>query len=133
MKKVYTLVGASLLLLNACQTTLDPVSPVATSTADIDGFIRETMQTKGDFRWTMAPDNLVLEALRQSDAVLSVGYKPATFSADLRQTIHTIDIQENAWQQSRQQLLNLIFPRNRSSILLSNATNSKPSPKLHYP
>ncbi len=109
MKKVYTLLGASLLLLNACQTTLDPVSPVATSTADIDGFIRETMQTKGDFRWAMAPDNLVLEALRQSDAVLSVGYKPATVSADLRQTIHTINIQDDAWQQARQQLLDLIF------------------------
>lgn len=96
MKKLYTLSGASLLLLNACQTTLEPIAPVAAPTADIDGFIRETVRTKGDFHWAMAPDNLVLEALRQSDAVLSVGYKPATVSADLRQTIHSIDIQDNA-------------------------------------
>ena len=113
MNKIFTLVGVSLLLFNACQTTLEPVASITAPTADIDNFIRETMRTNGDFRWAMAPDNIVWQALRESDAVLSVGYKPATVSADLRQTIHTINIQDNAWQQARQQLLDLILAEER--------------------
>lgn len=115
MKKRYV-AAALLMALHACQTRVEPavsVTPTPQPTAEIDNFIRETMRTKGDFRWAMASDELIWQALRQSDAVLSVGYKPTGVPADLRQTIHTIDIQDADWQQARQQLLNLAFEQER--------------------
>ncbi|KAB7732619.1 S8 family serine peptidase [Rudanella paleaurantiibacter] len=99
------------LLAQSCQVNTDIQTAPATlrSNTEIDAFIRTTLQQKGDFRWAMASDELVWSALRQSDGVVSVGYKPAGLSADLRETIHTIDIQDAPWQQARQQLLDLVL------------------------
>ncbi|AQG81915.1 S8 family peptidase [Spirosoma montaniterrae] len=115
MKRLYYIVSLTLALY-ACQGRLEPVVPVAetaNSSEDIDGFIRETMRTKGDFRWSMASDQLIWQALRESDGILSIGYKPASMSADLRETIHTIDITAANWRQARQQLFELAFAEER--------------------
>lgn len=112
MKDKYLIVGL-FLTLQGCRFGLEPQALSPQSTADVDNFIRETIRTKGDFRWAMASDDMIWQALRQSDAVLSVGYKPATTPVDLRQTIHTINIQDADWQQARQQLLDLIFTEER--------------------
>lgn len=111
MKKLYTLLFLAV-TLNACQDRLDApevTPPTLRQPADINAFIRQKLQTNGEFRWDMAPDELTFSALRQSDEVLSVGYKPEGVPADLRTTIHTIDIHDGAWKQAREQVLDLIF------------------------
>ncbi len=112
MKKLFTL-ALLVIVAQSCQTTLNPdTAPAANAlqtTDAIDAVIYGAAKTNADFRWSLVSDQTIWSALRQSDAVLSVGYKPANVSADLRETIHTIDVQSVAWQQARQQLLDLIF------------------------
>ncbi|GAA4468872.1 hypothetical protein GCM10023189_54940 [Nibrella saemangeumensis] len=115
MKKIYI---ATFLVVatQACRLNDEPatVSPSSVRpTTEIDALIWQKLQTTGAFRWNMASEELVWSALRQSDGVLSVGYKSAGVSSDLRETIHTINIHEGAWQQAREQVLNLILTEER--------------------
>jgi hypothetical protein len=112
VKKLFTL-ALLVIVAQSCQTSLNPdaANPASTlqTTDAIDAAIYGAAKTNADFRWSMVPDQTLWSALHQSDAVLSVGYKPATTSGDLHEAIHAVDIQTVAWQQAREQLLDQIF------------------------
>lgn len=112
MKKLVTL-ALLVIASQSCQTSLSPdvalPATILQTTDAIDAVIYGAAKTNADFRWNQVSDQTIWSALHQSDAVLSVGYKPAGISADLRESIHTLDVQAADWQQARQQLLDLIF------------------------
>jgi subtilisin family serine protease len=107
------------LLLLAAQSCRDvqeqtPQASNATQTpAELDAFIWQNVRTKGEFKWSMASAEQVSNALRWSDGVMSVGFKPANQATDIREIIHTIDINAGTWQQARQQVLDLIYTSER--------------------
>jgi hypothetical protein len=123
MKHKITLLALSLLAMNACTTQEDavqnpPVSVTPITTDKIDSYVLETLQRKGTFQWSDASDEMTWSALQQSEKVMSIGYKPAS-EGNIDSKIHQIDIQETAWKEARQQILDLVF-----------AEESKANPKL---
>ena len=115
MKKRY-LLALLMLAAQSCSTERD-TAPVASTAAqtptELDAFIWQNIRTTGAFTWSLASTEQVTNALRWSDNVLSVGFKPTGTSSDLHETIHTVNIKEGPWQQARQQVLNLIYESER--------------------
>lgn len=118
MKKTLALVSI-LLLVYACdyerETSVELTQKEAQSRNELDDLIWSTMKTKGEFNWNLQSTQVVWSALQQSDQVLSVGFKPADYAGDLKETIHTIDIQENAWKNARKAVLDLILKEERKA------------------
>jgi subtilisin family serine protease len=115
MKKHYA-VALLLLAVQSCRDRQEqtPQANSATQTpAELDAFIWQNIRTKGEFKWSMASNEQVSNALRWSDGVMSVGFKPANQNADIRDIIHTIDINSGTWQQAGQQVLDLIYASER--------------------
>ncbi|HNP22568.1 MAG TPA: S8/S53 family peptidase [Panacibacter sp.] len=112
---------ASILLITACNKNISD-KPVATavagtddqqqdqlSTQQIDDVIKASVQDKGSFNWKDVSDRTVWSALKHSDGILSVGYKPAGESMDISGRIHLININDNNWKTARQQVLAIIY------------------------
>ena len=125
MKKINLLYSISLLLLVcACkkqQTESETKMLVKNekgmvTKASIDSYITSTMKANNDFKWAYANDEIVWSALNQSDKILSIGYKPASWtSGDVTTNIQTIDIQSQQWQEVKKQILQLVWEEEQKS------------------
>jgi subtilisin family serine protease len=115
MKK-YLLPLAAVLTFYACQpvqelTVAKSEQPMATEV--IDDFIYQKLRQQGKFLWETASDEMIWSALKHSDQVLSVGFKPAKAEKDLSTIIHQINLQQQEWASAKQQLLALIEEEER--------------------
>ncbi len=99
-------------LFTSCKKTcLDGKEPAATekfSVAQIDAFIKKTMEAEHTFEWRSASDAMVWSALQESDQVLSVGYKPAGMNnASIK--VEAVDINSAEWIAARKEVMNIIL------------------------
>lgn len=113
MKKIACLALVTVFLFS-CQKKIDRQSndqpPQETyQRYEIDAFIKASVLKHGYFDWSMASDEMVWNALQQSDNVLSVGYKPATQSKDISARIDKINIKEQEWSQVKSKLISQIY------------------------
>jgi subtilisin family serine protease len=56
---------------------------------------------------------MIWSAGEQSDHIYAVGFKPAAETADIKDIIHTININSGNWKQAKEQLLNLVLQMER--------------------
>lgn len=117
MKKSTLLVLAALLLtVNSCRKQETGALPEQSKSPDptqLDAYIRAQLETKGEFQWSWATNEMVWTALSNADNVLSVGYRPAG-ETRVEERLHLIDIQSPEWKQARQSVLQLILDSERS-------------------
>jgi hypothetical protein len=59
--------------------------------AEINSFIKTTLEATGKFEWSAAPDDIIWSTLQKSDNIASIGYKPSA-EGDIKNKVHTIDI-----------------------------------------
>jgi hypothetical protein len=115
MKKQYLLLATGLAFY-ACQPTQELTITKADqpmSVEAIDGFINKKLQEQGKFLWESASDEMVWSALKRSDQVLSVGFKPEKLDKDLSKIIHQIDLNQQDWANAKERVLELIFDEER--------------------
>ncbi len=113
MKKLFPYLTFSLLLLAACEKTVDkrteePIDEEVMSKDIINAKIKEVLTAEHKFEWQSVSDVMVWSALQQSDKVMSVGYQPAGF-ANVNDNLHNIDINTAPWKEAREKVLQLIL------------------------
>jgi len=111
MKKYYAACVAILLVISCKKTNLTPAEeqgPEKFSSVQIDGFIRQTMETEKKFEWSVASDAMVWSALQESDHILSVGYKPVD-EINVEDRLADINIHSAKWKAARQEVLDIIL------------------------
>jgi subtilisin family serine protease len=117
MQKLLVIIAA-IFLFAACQkqSKETPVynQPDAKPVADINAYIRQTLQQQGQFDWNAVPANMVWSAVVQSDNILSVGYKPAG-ETNVDDRLQNIDINNTAWKNAKAQVLQIIFEEERKT------------------
>jgi subtilisin family serine protease len=91
----------------------NPAGQSLKSKTEINQFIRQTYNQQGRFEWQSAPVEMIWSAGEQSDHIYAVGFKPAAETADIKDIIHTIDINGGNWKQAKEQLLNLVLQMER--------------------
>ncbi len=104
-------------LLNGCKKsqlenttgTTDEIIPRST----IDAFIKQELAAHHSFQWQSATEQMVWSALQHTDNILSVGFKPAKMG-NIDSQIASINLNEAAWQDAKQQLLALILHAEQS-------------------
>ncbi|MCC2544970.1 S8/S53 family peptidase [Hymenobacter sp. BT175] len=117
--------GAALavLALTACQEQADLLAPArpaeatgeALSTSQLDEQILNGLHRDGQFNWNDASAHVVWSALTRSDYVLSVGYQPVGLGRPKSQNLPDNAAEDPAWQQARQQVLDLILAEERKA------------------
>ncbi|MEO6488878.1 MAG: S8/S53 family peptidase [Ferruginibacter sp.] len=115
MKKYYAACIIMVLIISCKKsnlTTDQPQDPEKFSAAQIDAFIRQTMQVEHKFEWSAASDVMVWSALQESDHILSVGYKPADEN-NVEDRLHNINISEPKWMEARNAVLDMIITEER--------------------
>lgn len=119
MKKLIAFAATGMLLFAGCKkdaldqaVTVDDQQDIQLSQQQIDDEIRRQFQEKGYFNWSDASDEMVWSAIRQSDHIASIGYKP-TGEADIDKRIHAININDGRWLAVKQQLLGMIYEEER--------------------
>lgn len=85
-----------------------PLSIEVVSSQTIDDLIYKSTIKDGGFDWSNADEKIVWSALKHSDHIISVGYKPTGILFDINK-IHEIDIRESAWQNAKNNLLHEIL------------------------
>lgn len=112
MKRSFLLLVAFLLLMvHSCRKQDTASSPEIMTKPDptlLDQFIREKMESQGQFLWSWASDEQIWTALANADFVLSVGYRPGG-EENVENRLHLLDIQSPDWRAARQSLLTLIL------------------------
>jgi subtilisin family serine protease len=112
MKRI-TLYFCAMLLLASCAKNIPTAEEIKNpeevkSIAQIDQFIKTTLQQNNKFEWSSADDETIWSALMQSDNIASVGFKPSSInSADLQ--YDQIDLNSNAWKEAKQAVLQIVF------------------------
>jgi serine protease len=76
--------------------------------AKIDDYVKEVYLTQGDFRWENADFKMLWSALQYGDQTLAIGYCPAGY-VGLENTIHRVRIQEGAWKEVHDALIDFIL------------------------
>ena len=102
---------AVLLTVNSCRKAAFQKNTSAVPVphhAGLDAFIQEKVWETGAFEWSWATDEMIWTALGNSDHVLSVGYQPEG-EQNVPERLHQINIKDAAWQDARQQVLELIL------------------------
>ncbi|MFY7787587.1 MAG: S8 family peptidase [Thermoflexibacteraceae bacterium] len=119
MKKLLSMAAVAVFAF-ACQqqqetTNLTTITTPAqtTSRQAIDEIIWNQVRQNKPFTWDLVSEDVVWSALKQSDNVLSVGYKPASTSKDIRNIIHNININEGEWKVARERILAIILEEER--------------------
>lgn len=74
----------------------------------INTFVLEKLESEGQFKWEMAPDEIVWSAISHGHEITAVGYQPLGFT-DIENKIHQIDIAEPEWRNVRDELMDLIL------------------------
>ena len=126
MKKYYAVSLIAMLFLISCKKTATDAGESTGSerftSAQIDAFIKTTIQTEHKFEWKSASDAMVWSALQESDQVLSVGYKPVEENtASIK--LETININDAKWTAAKNEVLNMILTEEQKSdksITLNN-------------
>ena len=91
---------------NIVEPTPLPIDVVSSQT--IDDLIYKSTISVGGFDWNSADEKIVWSALKHSDNIMSIGFKPAGFFFDINK-IHEIDVRESAWQNAKNKLLHEIL------------------------
>lgn len=128
MKKTLLAIAFIILLLNACKkvttetSSVDIKNPVLISSAKINTFIKQQIESNNKFEWSSASDEIVWSALQQSDNVLSVGYKPAS-ETNIDDRLASIDIASAKWIAAKNEILHIILQsegKTRSNLTTAN-------------
>ncbi len=111
MKKLLFL-AAILVSLNACKKSSDvvmePTSAELVPAEQIDAFIKDRISEQGEFQWASASDEMVWSALQHSDNIMAIGYKTCD-AGNVEDNLHNIDINQEEWQESKNEILQLIL------------------------
>ena len=75
--------------------------------AKIDDYVKDVYLSQGDFRWENADFKMLWSALQYGDQTLAIGYRPAEYIG-LENTIHQVRIQEGAWKEVHDALIDFI-------------------------
>ncbi len=112
-KNQLSLLFAFVLLVGACRKN-EPATELVPggNTTELDELIRAKLETEGRFEWQWATDEQIWAAVSNVDYVMSVGYQPAG-EQNVRDRIHTIDINDSRWSAARQSVLGLILESER--------------------
>lgn len=125
MKRSLFALPICILLFAACNKT-STSNEISSSSVDeqraqlltpqqINAFIKDVIETKGEFNWSDAPDLLVYSAIMHSeDHMVSVGYKP-TDEANVEQRLAKINIRDNKWATAKAQVIEMILQQERAS------------------
>ncbi len=93
------------------------------------------LETQRTLIWEEEDERTVYSALIHSDSVAAIGYQPAGFLG-LRSKMHTIDLSEESWSTSRDQLIDYIVERtnelnegnyNRNDLLVFAPSKKTPN------
>lgn len=123
MRKMLATATIAVLLLSACNKNTQDVAihaegtsadPLRT-TAEINAFIKKTIEEKGSFDWKDAPEDIVWSAIVHSkDQMVSVGFKPAD-EEQIDNRLSRINLKEGKWIAAKQTVLQMIY--NKESII----------------
>jgi hypothetical protein len=80
----------------------------------IDSEIKSTVERTGRFDWNQANEKTVWSALQHGDNVMAIGYQAMGFSEPMDKVIHRVNINEPAWQNARQMLLQTVLAEERT-------------------
>jgi subtilisin family serine protease len=103
-----------LVMTASCKKTVNTTAeasianPAPKQIADINNYIRQTLQQQGQFNWNHAPAEVVWSALVANDYILSIGYQPSA-ETNIDDKIHTIDIRNAAWKAAKERVLDIIY------------------------
>ncbi len=121
MRKTIACLALSALLLHACKkndpaATVEPAvaEPELITTSKIDAFIKQELLAHDKFEWSVASDQMVWSALKQSDNVLSIGFQPEG-EVNVNSRLHEIDINSTSWKAAKQQVLQMIWEEEKKT------------------
>ena len=108
--RIYTCLFFTLIFISCRKNIVEPTpSPIdIVSAQTIDDLIYKSTITNGNFDWNSADEKIVWSALKQSDHIMSIGFKPAEVFFDINK-IHDVDLRESAWLNTKNKLLNEIL------------------------
>jgi subtilisin family serine protease len=118
MKKMACLALGALLLYSCNknvqqpkENSTNPAQPLPKS--EINTFVKQQLQSRGQFHWNTMSDVMLWSALQQSDKMMAIGFKPASENTDISEKIHTIDISSGDWKAAREAVLDIVFEEER--------------------
>ena len=84
-------------------TQSDPLSKT-----ELNEKIKSLIERNGVFHWSSVNDHFLWSAGMQSDSLFALGYQ-IRGTADLKSTIHQIDIESATWMNVKEEILNMIL------------------------
>ena len=114
MRKNLLLLAAASLLFFSCKknkSSNDQQSPETVtlkSVGEIDRLIRQTLQSKNEFNWNDAGDDVIWSAGQQRDKMYAIGYKPAG-ETNVENRLHLININNASWKQAKEKIIDIIY------------------------
>lgn len=125
MQKIYLgqLIACLLFTSSACKRELiqSEATPVKgaqhlLSKNQINSHIINILNIKNDFKWADASPQIIWSALNYSNNVLSIGYKPQSWTNEqVDANLHLIDIESQEWQETKKQILRLVWEEERKN------------------
>ncbi len=115
MRKLLTILPCVLLMYACQQENLENLSPLTEnpqevlSKSDLDKFILNELKKNGEFNWNNYPASYTWNALKKSDEIVSIGFKPAGVNQEIKDIIHTIDVKQGAWLEAKEAVINLVL------------------------
>jgi len=125
MKKLSFALLACTMFFAACNKTSSP-NEISTGSVDemqqsqlqtpqqINAFIKQVLDSKGEFNWSDASTLTLYSAVMQSkDHMVSVGYKPAN-ETNVEDRIAKINIHDSKWAEAKMQVIQLILQEEKN-------------------
>jgi len=126
MRKIYALIimCAIIIIISSCQKDLKQMSSTATddpqeeimTKKEINNIIIDKLSQTGSFEWKDATDKMIWSALKHSDGIISVGYKPV-LETNIDDRISSININDASWKDAKKQVLDLIYTYEKQNNL----------------
>jgi subtilisin family serine protease len=124
MKKFLIAPLAIMLFFGACNKTsnsnqldaftVDDQKAQLQTPQQINAFITQVLNSKGEFNWSDASDLMLYSAvMHSSDHMVSVGYKPAD-ETNVEDRLAKINIHDNKWAASKMTVIKLILQQERA-------------------
>lgn len=123
MKKLLSLFVLSIVLFGACRKVSDNQTAASQndqpvqllSTQEINNFIHQTVNNKGEFNWKDASDIMLYSAVMHSDDhMVSVGFKPAD-EENVDERLASINIHDTKWTATKLQVMQLIWQQEKTN------------------
>ena len=115
MRYFHFLLCASLFLYS-CKSDEPPFTsksdPELKQASEIDGLIRKSLEKNESFDWRRADDVVIWSAGQHTDQIYAVGYQPKS-EQGVESRLHEIDINSAAWQETKKQVLQIIWEEER--------------------